>query len=364
MRRWLCAVLALGSVGVASASTWNLSADWSDATIPFGQWTLNQAPNTPFATNWPEWLPGTPQPMWAERPLFDNAHVPAWGRSVLVNTLSMDIPRGTIFVHGAETERTGTEFTSVKWTSPIAGTVYLHGQIFPPRHIGRAMNWFILVNGTSVTEGSFAESNPYNSQIRMNLNEGSGGSGALEVAVIPGTTIELLVQRPAGQQSSDFLATYYCISTHAFESNLYVSGELQDFVGDQYQVPITVTIIKPSDGSVVREDTILLNSEASTPILACLEGEYTVCVKASHWLQQCQTLTFDENGASINFSLINGDSDGDNEVGIGDYAILSSAYNTVPGDGAWAPEADLNGDESVDIADYAILSANYGQVGD
>lgn len=67
---------------------------------------------------------------------------------------------------------------------------------------------------------------------------------------------------------------------------------------------------------------------------------------------------------SLDFSLRNGDVDGDNEVGIGDYASLSFSYGAVPGDLNYIEEADLNGDESVDIADYAILSANYGQVGD
>ncbi|MBX7135426.1 MAG: hypothetical protein K1X67_22385 [Fimbriimonadaceae bacterium] len=67
---------------------------------------------------------------------------------------------------------------------------------------------------------------------------------------------------------------------------------------------------------------------------------------------------------SLDFSLTNGDVDGDNEVGIGDYAQLSYAYGSGPGDLNYIEEADLNGDESVDIADYAILSANYGEVGD
>ena len=66
----------------------------------------------------------------------------------------------------------------------------------------------------------------------------------------------------------------------------------------------------------------------------------------------------------MNFACRNGDCDGDNEVGIGDYAILSTAYNSAPGDGNWNIDADLNGDDAVDIADYAILSSQYGNIGD
>ena len=35
-----------------------------------------------------------------------------------------------------------------------------------------------------------------------------------------------------------------------------------------------------------------------------------------------------------------------------------------PGDINWDPYADLNGDDEVSIGDYAILSANYGLSGD
>ncbi len=68
--------------------------------------------------------------------------------------------------------------------------------------------------------------------------------------------------------------------------------------------------------------------------------------------------------AGINVTLINGDCDRDNEVGIGDYAILSASYGSDLGGPGWNADADLNGDDAVDIADYAILSQNYGLVGD
>lgn len=54
-----------------------------------------------------------------------------------------------------------------------------------------------------------------------------------------------------------------------------------------------------------------------------------------------------------------GDIDCDNEIAIGDYALLSTEYGT-----SGATPADINGDSEVDIADYAILSSNYGLIGD
>ena len=88
-------------------------------------------------------------------------------------------------------------------------------------------------------------------------------------------------------------------------------------------------------------------------------------MKGPHWLRR--TLNVNATSADVTglvFSMVNGDADGDNEVGIGDYALVSSSYGSGPGDPGWQPNADLNGDESVDIADYAILSSHYGEAGD
>lgn len=63
-------------------------------------------------------------------------------------------------------------------------------------------------------------------------------------------------------------------------------------------------------------------------------------------------------------TMHNGDCDHDNEVAIGDYALISAAFGADLGDPDWDPNADVNGDETVDIGDYAIMSGNFGMVGD
>lgn len=95
-------------------------------------------------------------------------------------------------------------------------------------------------------------------------------------------------------------------------------------------------------------------------------GTYDVAVKGSNWLRKViPNVVITPIGASgLVFSLENGDCDGDNEVGIGDYAILSTSYGLSLGNPGYVIAADLNGDDTVDIADYAILSANYGLLGD
>lgn len=68
--------------------------------------------------------------------------------------------------------------------------------------------------------------------------------------------------------------------------------------------------------------------------------------------------------SGLQIVLPNGDCDGDNEVTIGDFAILSGSFGTSEGEPGYDPAADLNGDGTVDIGDFALLSANFGEVGD
>jgi hypothetical protein len=64
------------------------------------------------------------------------------------------------------------------------------------------------------------------------------------------------------------------------------------------------------------------------------------------------------------YALRGGDADGDNEVTILDYLLVSAAFettSTVPG---WDPRADIDGDGEVSILDYLLVSSNYERVGD
>lgn len=83
------------------------------------------------------------------------------------------------------------------------------------------------------------------------------------------------------------------------------------------------------------------------------------------WLRR--TLTYDsDSGDQLYrvYELVNGDTNGDNEIDIGDYANLSAAFGSTPFDPNWNPMCDFNGDEEVNIGDYAILSQNFGEIGD
>lgn len=95
--------------------------------------------------------------------------------------------------------------------------------------------------------------------------------------------------------------------------------------------------------------------------MAFIAAFYTGGVKSGRrWLRKrSPNRNLDPGGMTgVNASLPTADEDGDNEVGIGDFAVMSSNFGT------GGPPGDVNGDGEVDIADYALLSRNYGMTGD
>ncbi|MBX7135910.1 MAG: hypothetical protein K1X67_24845 [Fimbriimonadaceae bacterium] len=143
--------------------------------------------------------------------------------------------------------------------------------------------------------------------------------------------------------------------------NITGTVSLGDWVGAVAGQQVTFEVMDTGTSTVQTTATATLgvggtySMNPNVPI-----GTYDVYVKASHWLRKARTtLSLTAGGVTgIGFTVTNGDIDGDNEVGIGDYGILSVQYGTTN------PQSDLNGDGEVDIADYSILSTHYGQVGD
>ena len=94
-------------------------------------------------------------------------------------------------------------------------------------------------------------------------------------------------------------------------------------------------------------------------------GMYEITMEGSHWLREStEGLSFSDDIMGLQFALINGDVDDDNEIGPGDFGALSSAFGSVDGDGNWNLNADLDEDGEVGPSDFGILSANFGLAGD
>jgi WD40 repeat protein len=95
-------------------------------------------------------------------------------------------------------------------------------------------------------------------------------------------------------------------------------------------------------------------------------GTYDVAAKSATTLRK-RLASVDLSASrpsALNFTLLNGDCDGDNQVTIADYVILSNAFERTPTMIGWDARADLDGDGRVTILDFLVLSANYERVGD
>lgn len=144
-----------------------------------------------------------------------------------------------------------------------------------------------------------------------------------------------------------------------------VSGhvELGDFLAPPTGQVIWVDFIQ--DDEVRDTKTTTLDINGNYQVHTELFGVTTVRVKPTHWLSRAVgTYTLGGQTGVASVMVVNGDCDRDNEIGIGDYSLLSAAYGSELNGPNWNIDADLNGDDAVDIADYAILSYSYGQVGD
>ncbi len=149
--------------------------------------------------------------------------------------------------------------------------------------------------------------------------------------------------------------------------NVSVKGSvtLEDFLGDVTQVPVEVQLSQ--GGSVVRTQQVSLDSSGTYTLDDVAAGTYDIAFKASHWLRAVVrnvVVTGAADVTGVDVSLLNGDVDGDNEVGLLDLSALVAAFNSVPGDDNWNPDADLDGDGEVGLPDFSVLVRNFGAVGD
>lgn len=142
--------------------------------------------------------------------------------------------------------------------------------------------------------------------------------------------------------------------------------ELQDWAGS---IEGTMVLVKIFDSSsnLVEEFTAPLNADSrwTRSNSVASTGAHTVKVRASHWLARDQVVTFANAGnSSLSHSLVNGDCNGDNEIGGGDLSVVSAAFLSAFGDPGYNLDADLDGDGEVGSSDLSILSANFLLTGD
>lgn len=118
-------------------------------------------------------------------------------------------------------------------------------------------------------------------------------------------------------------------------------------------------------GNVVESHDVTLGGNGAYTFATNLTGNYRISCKASHWLSQISdVVNITPDGIDVNFTQINGDVDGDNEVSLVDFGILSAKFGLSIEDENYLESADLNGDLETNLIDYSILAASFGLAGE
>ncbi len=105
--------------------------------------------------------------------------------------------------------------------------------------------------------------------------------------------------------------------------------------------------------------TTVLQANGQYTVATALSGTASVRVRVPGWLSRRQTLTLAPD-TSVNWTLINGDANRDNQIDDADLLMVLFAFGQT---GSSLPE-DVNGDGAVDDADLLIVLFNFGSVGE
>jgi hypothetical protein len=211
--------------------SWDLTADWSDATNPFGAsgaWSLFQGPGSLFNVNHPDyWTDGLNQRVWAAAPFPRMGHVPYWMKVTSLTSCGNCanagpnpggplyagfVTSGTVVVSTADGVSGGAGPTSVGWTSPVTGVASISGGVWLNKNLNnRPQIWELFLNGTPLTSGTLSDVDPYTQSNPFLFASGSGGASAVSFRVTPGDQILLTVRRLSANGSA--VAVDFRVST-------------------------------------------------------------------------------------------------------------------------------------------------------
>ena len=126
--------------------------------------------------------------------------------------------------------------------------------------------------------------------------------------------------------------------------------------------PSWITTLKLS-GDVTGTVTSNESGQGQLP-QALANGNYTLCVKNAHTLQNQVTFTVPLASEFIDFgTLSEGDADDDNHIDLMDFVHVYLSKDQCEGDPNYNVNADFNADGCVGITDAQLLANNYGQAG-
>lgn len=165
-------------------------------------------------------------------------------------------------------------------------------------------------------------------------------------------------------QSGTSFGDLAVLPTVPSEVTLNGTAEFQDFPAGPNGQKISVTFFHEGRPQETIENVTINNNDGTFGIKTSRRGTVTVGIKGSHWLRATAVATITNSGGTMDIiSMLNGDCDGNNDVGTDDYLIINGSFDLSLGDAGYDFRGDLNGDDYVGTDDYLILNKNFDKSG-
>ncbi len=177
--------------GTGQIETYDLAADWSDASNPNDPWSYNEGTHPlPFQ---PIWEPSF-GPAWAYAPWPNFGHVPFWAKTRISSSID-GFEIGDVIGHSSDSGR-GENFApaNVTWTSPSNGNISISGSAWISPSIDRSNRWELYLNGTLLSGGNMLAHGGYYRSNPFDFAAGSGGPAILNnIPVSAGDVVKLQI---------------------------------------------------------------------------------------------------------------------------------------------------------------------------
>jgi DNA-binding beta-propeller fold protein YncE len=170
---------------------------------------------------------------------------------------------------------------------------------------------------------------------------------------------------PLLNQSQAFGATYSVVNTASLAGSVTLQGRASPIPAPAYAEPLDVRFYQAGTSTLVFEATPTIDQSGSFVIGSIPSGSYDIWVKNAHSLANLvPAISLGPGTTPLSLgTLLEGDTDGDNQISLHDFSLLTATYGTQSGQAGYNPNADLDNSGQVNFHDFSLLATNFGLIG-
>lgn len=218
-------------------------------------------------------------------------------------------------------------------------------------------------NGNVLWKGYSSSTTANKTNVYYYDRTGNTNTNLTQAALSRNSESEPLAVNGAGQllwaaRNANDTAWEIWLSTPNRATTLTGTVDLDGFAGDAAQVQLEIKLINPLTGAVVQTVTPNLQSDRTYSV-AVTPGLWQIRIDAARFLARAFSVRRVLDATTLDFSMINGDVNGDNTVDDADLLAVLFAFGSSTND-----PVDLNGDGTVDDSDLLIVLFNFGTSGE